>query len=221
MRRRPRRGGSGQTMVEFALATAGLVLLVMGLLEVALLGLADEGAQADVLEAARVASASVAAGNPVGTLEAGQSALLQLLPTAVFGTRVIIGCGGCGLPGSCVRYRDGVPIAFSARPCEPGPLPGGAAAGWGPAPAELDGPQNPRCVSGACFGVGAGMRGCRLPPAAGVVHVCLTYADWPATAVDVWVRGALLPLLPMPGLGTASPFLVDAHLRLQVEQLTA
>ncbi len=208
-------------MVEFAVATGCLLLLVMGLLQVALLGLADEGAQADVLEAARIASTAVVPGEPVAALVQGRAALLQLLPTAVLGARIAGRCGGCGLPQTCVRYRGGSPVPFSARPCQPGPLPGRAAAGWGPAPTELDGPQDPACPGGGCFGVGAAMRSCRAAPAAGVIHVCLTYVDWPATAVDVWVRGELRPVVPVPGAGIWTPLALDARLRLQVEQLTA
>lgn len=215
------RGASGQTMVEFALAASLFLLLVMGLLQVALLALADAGADADVLEGARLASGSVAAAYPLADLGSGRAELAQLLPMALFGSRIVTACPGCGLPLTCTRYRDGKAVPSSARPCRPGPLPGGAGGGFGPAPAELDGPQDPACTTGTCFGVGAAMRSCRLPAPPGVIHVCLTYADWPATAVDVWVRGSLRPLVPMPfGLGR-DRLPIDAHIRLQVEQLTA
>ncbi len=207
-------------MVEFAIATGVLLLLVLGLTQLALVALANEGAQADVLEGARIASAAVPQAMPLAALQAGSSELDRLLPMALFGSR-LAACLACGLPEYCTRYRGAVSLPHSLRPCGPAALPGGGAAGWGPAPIELDGSQNPGCAGGACFGVGGAMAGCRHPPPTGVVDVCLTYANWPATAVDVWVRGSLDPIVPVPLGAVGTRLAINARLRLQVEQLAA
>ncbi|HUY57840.1 MAG TPA: hypothetical protein VMV12_08430 [Candidatus Micrarchaeaceae archaeon] len=58
-----------------------------------------------------------------------------------------------------------------------------------------------------------------VPP--GKLYVCLAYTDWPATAVDVWIRGALRSVVPIASSVGIDALPVSVQLRLQVEALTS
>ncbi len=220
-------------MVEFALGATVFLLLVLGVMQYALLSLTEAGVQSDVLAGARTAAGSVAARAPLANLVAGQDAVIALLPSEAFGAAIGAACLGpsgaaapqplsCGLPTTCVRWQGATAQPATAVPCLAGLPPATGPGDWGPPPGTLDGPQNPTCHrDGGCFGAGAAMAACAGRMPAGTLRVCLAYADWPATAVDVWVRGSVRSIVPLPGRGGWDLLTVDSRLRLQVEQFTA
>ncbi|HUY61067.1 MAG TPA: hypothetical protein VMW49_04250 [Candidatus Dormibacteraeota bacterium] len=217
--------------MEFALGATVFLLLVLGVMQYALLSLTEAGVQADVLAGARAAAGTVPDLAPLANLVTGQDAVITLLPSAAFGARIGAACLGpagalpplsCGLPTTCVRWQGLTAQPATAVACLAGLPPGTTAGDWGPPPGMLDGPQNPTCHRGGrCFGAGAGMAACAGRVSAGTLRVCLTYVDWPATAVDVWVRGSVRSIAPLPGRSGWNLLTIDSRLRLQVEQFTA
>jgi hypothetical protein len=51
------------------------------------------------------------------------------------------------------------------------------------------------------------------------LFVCLAYTSWPATAVDVWIRGGLRTLVPLASKAGVDALPISVQLRLQVETL--
>lgn len=212
----------GQAMVEMALGVAIFLIAVMAAAQVGLSALAEEGAQSAMLDAARVASAALVPGNPVVRLQEGGQAGFAALSTTRLGMSSPAPCslasGTCGVGPECQRYHGSVPVAGSDLPCRDVPLTS-TAGRYGPAIGELDGPLNPACRRGDCFGVATNMGPCRQPSSRAVVRICLAYTSWPPRSVDVWVSGALRTLLPWPGGAAVNRQTISYRIRLQVEGL--
>ncbi len=211
---------SGQAMVEMAIGSGIFLLAVLGAAQLGVSALSQEGIQSATLSGARAASAALVAGDPLQRLQEGQSAALASLASTRLGMDELLPCPGggatgCGIGADCVLYRDGSPIAGTAEPCGVA----NSALGFGPAPRDLDGPQNPACRSSGCFGASLSMRSCAQPGPPGRLRVCVAYTSWPPRAVDVWITGTMRTLLPWFSGAGLDLQKVSARLRLQVEGL--
>ncbi len=215
------RSQGGQAMVEMAVGVGIFLLAALGSVQLGLSALALEGIQSAALVGARAASASLVVGDPLLRLQQGQEAALTALATTRLGLTTLDACsgsqrGGCGIGATCQLYRGGSAVAGTERPC----LDVNSESGYGPVRQDLDGPQNPACGRGRCFGVSEAMSACRNAGAPGRLRVCAAYTSWPPRAVDIWISGSLRTLLPW--ISRAGPDLepVSSQLRLQVEALS-
>jgi hypothetical protein len=206
----------------FLAATLGAVQLGMS-------AVSAEGAQEAALVGARIASGAPTPGLPLERLAAGQTAAETALTStgahlARPATCAEAGSGvrDCGLPQACVEWVESVPRTGSVQSCAGGD---GSATSlqttFGPSPANLDGTQNPACHNSTCFGSARSMVPCQRAPTPGQIIVCLAYTSWPATAVDIWVRGTLNTVVPVATVGGLDALPVNVQLRLQVEGLAS
>ncbi len=211
---------SGQAMVEMAIGTGIFLLAVLGAAQLGVSALSQEGIQSAALSGARAASAALLAGDPLQRLQEGQSAALASLATTRLGMDELLPCpggaaSGCGVGVDCVLYLAGRAVAGTQEPCGAA----NSALGFGPAPRDLDGSQNPDCGSPGCFGASLSMRPCAQPGPPGRLRVCVAYTSWPPRAVDVWITGTVRTLLPWFSKAGIDLQAVSARLRLQVEGL--
>ncbi len=210
---------AGQAMVEMAIGAALFLLVALFSVQLGLSVLAQEGAQSAALLAARTASQAPSAGsNPALRLVEGDDAALQSLRQSTLGMAEAKGCTVCLASSKCVDYGSRAMTGGSVT-CGSVALGGNLASGYGLTRTELDGTANPDCRLSGCFGAGVGMQACAGPPSTGRLTVCLAYVNWPPTAVDVWIRGALRSLLPLP-TGLLSSLPIDVRLRLPVERFS-
>lgn len=219
------RRARGQAMVEMAIGVAIFLAVSLGAVQLGSAGFAAEAAQSAALLGARTASAEPLPGNPLLRLAEGQAAAEGALADSSLGMAEILSCASpegeddCGLPLRCALYQGAAVEPGSSRACPLGRIGASGPTRLGPAPDELDGPQDPGCGSGSCFGVAASMRPCRDAPAAGSEMVCLAYDAWPAREVDIWVRGRLRSLAPLVSSAGLDALPLSVQLRLQVESL--
>ncbi len=213
-------------MVEMALAVGVFMVAALGAVQLGLSAFASEGAQSAALLGARTASASPLTGAPLARLQLGQAAALAALRAGVLGMGQARGCPisatpapSCGLPHLCEEYRGDQPLGGTERACPMAARASGMDS-LGPLPRDLDGPQNPNCRQGDCFGVAASMAPCSHPEPRGEVAICLAYTSWPARMVDIWIRGTLPTLLPLVTGSGIDQLPISSRLRLQVEALT-
>ncbi len=215
-----RRRSSGQAMVEMAIGTGIFLLAVLGAAQLGVSALSQEGIQSAALSGARAASAAVVAGDPLQRLQEGQSAALASLATTRLGMDELLPCPGgsafgCGVGVDCVLYLHGRAVAGTEEPCGVA----NSASGYGPAPRDLDGSQNPACSDEDCFGAALSMRPCAHPGPPGRLMVCIAYTSWPPRAVDIWITGTVRTLLPWFSGAGLDLQTVSSRLRLQVEGL--
>lgn len=211
---------SGQAMVEMAIGTGVFLLAVLGVAQLGVSALSQEGIQSAALAGARVASAALMVGNPLQRLQEGQSAALVALTSTRLGMYELTACpggatSGCGLGRTCQLYIRGRPVAGTARPCASAD----AAQGYGPVPQDLDGTTNPACGTPGCFGASASLRACADRGSPGHLRVCLAYTSWPPRAVDIWITGSVRTLIPWASGSGIDLLPVSTRLRLQVEGL--
>jgi hypothetical protein len=212
-------------MIEMAIGVTLFLTASLGAAQLGVSALSAEGAQSAALVAAREASGVPVPGQPLLRLAAGQAAAVSTLDSSVVDMANAERCasgssiaGGCGLPQQCARYSGehaGVP-----QPCVDPSFSANSTESLGPSPRNLDGRQNPDCHSGDCFGVSSSMAPCAREVAPGHLYVCLAYTSWPATAVDVWIKGTLRTLVPLATTSGVDALPVSVQLRLQVEALT-
>lgn len=212
-------------MIEMAIGVALFLMASLGAAQLGISALSAEGAQSAALVAARAASSAPVPGKPLLRLAAGQAAAVGALDSSLVDMADIETCasgrvnaGGCGLPQECVQYsgeRAGAP-----QSCFDSSLNATGAESLGPSPRNLDGRQNPDCHTGDCFGISTSMAPCAGAVAPGRLFVCLAYTSWPATAVDVWIKGSLRTLVPLASRAGIDTLPISVQLRLQVEALT-
>lgn len=218
---------SGQAMVEMAIGVTIFLAASLGAVQLGISALTSEGAQSAALAGARVASEVPIPGAPVAQLAAGQTAADASLSTALLNQADVNRCPAavvtsavCGLPLTCVQYRDGTPEISTLQTCPANSVGGAGLVSLGPSPNNLDGRQNPLCHDSDCFGVARSMAPCSQDVPRGEVVVCLAYTSWPATAVDIWIRGTLRSVIPVASAAGVDALPVSVQLRLQVESLT-
>ncbi|MGC8473275.1 MAG: TadE family protein [Candidatus Dormibacteria bacterium] len=214
------RRSSGQAMVEMAIGTGIFLLAVLGAAQLGVSALSQEGIQSAALSGARAASAALVAGDPLQRLQEGQSAALASLASTRLGMDELLPCPGgsavgCGVGLDCVLYLHGRAVAGTEEPCGVA----NSAQGYGPAPRDLDGSQNPACSNRGCFGASLSMRPCAQPGPPGRLRVCVAYTSWPPRAVDIWITGTMHTLLPWFSGAGLDLQTVSSRLRLQVEGL--
>ncbi|MGH7639912.1 MAG: hypothetical protein ACREN7_07880 [Candidatus Dormibacteria bacterium] len=213
----------GQAMVELALGVGLFLVASLGAAQLGIAALSAEGAQSAALVGDRTASAAPVPGDPLARLEDGQAAAALALRGSDLDLGSLVVCpldapaAGCGLPARCATYRAGLPPAGTGEAC---PDRYSDAPGMGPMPSALDGSQNPACGGSGCFGVASSMAPCRHRQPPGTVRVCLAYTSWPATRVDIWVRGSLRSVVPLLSSAGFDALPLDVQLRLQVEGLS-
>jgi len=218
----------GQAMIESAIGVAVFLVASRGAVQLGGSALSSEGAQSAALVGARTASEAPIPGGPLIRLEEGQAAAAASLGNELLGTARLGSCfsgdpqgGLCGLPQDCLQYVGARPVAGTGRPC-PGDISGGArATTLGPSPADLDGAQNPACGNSGCFGIAQSMVPCSHRVAPGQIAICLAYTAWPASSVDIWIRGTLRSLVPVIDAAGLDVLPVSVQLRLQVETLAS
>lgn len=208
-------------MVEMALGVTIFLLATLGAVQLGLEALAQEGVQTATLAGARTASGAPASSNPTLNLESGALAARSALSAEVAGMATLSVCPGgatgCWNSLECVRYQGGLPQAGTQEPCDlvsaqtPGPY------AYGPVPGDLDGPQNPACHRGGCFGAASTMAPCAAATVAGRLMICVAYTSWPPRAVDVWISGGLRAIVPWIGADGPGTIPVASRLRLAVE----
>ncbi len=215
-------------MVELAIGVTIFLTASLGAVQLGVSAVSAEGAQIAALVGARAASAVPISGDPSARLSEGQAAAVASLQDSDLQLAHLEDCTavprisvGCGLPDQCVEYDGGYPRAATLQAC-PSPTSGvPGLPSLGPSPDELDGRQNPACKSSDCFGSARSMASCDRTLAVGEIFVCLAYTSWPATAVDIWIRGTLRTLVPLASSAGIDAFPVSVQLRLQVESLTS
>lgn len=216
----------GQAMIEMAIGVTIFFAASLGAVQLGLSALSAEGAQSAALVGARTASSQPIPGEPVAELLAGQSTAARSLTGAVLDMAQITSCeggtaprGGCGVPARCLDYADGRPQQATIQSCVPSDPSLSATASLGPSPGNLDGSQNPGCHRSSCFGVARSMAPCHVTLPPGHVVICLAYTSWPATAVDIWIRGTLRTVVPLASSAGVDALPLNVQLRLQVEAL--
>lgn len=215
-------------MVEMAIGVTIFLTASLGAVQLGLTALSLEGAQSAALVGARTASSAPVPGAPLARLAQGQSAAGGSLGSGVMELARVANCanrmglaGDCGLPRECAQYVGGQAVAGSLQDCPSGSHGAAAAASLGPSPDNLDGSQNPACHTGDCFGSARSMLPCTRSLPAGQLYICLAYTSWPATAVDIWIKGTLRTVLPLASSAGLDALPVSVQLRLQVEALAA
>ncbi|MGH7666654.1 MAG: TadE/TadG family type IV pilus assembly protein [Candidatus Dormibacteria bacterium] len=216
----------GQAMVEMAIGVTIFLTAALGAVQLGISALSSEGAQSAALVGARTASGLPIPGDPMARLADGQAAAAEALQESVLDLTSLNTCGSpkatrddCGLPVQCVTYSGSRPEAGTLQPCPGVDVGATPAPSLGPLPADLDGSQNPACKSKSCFGIARSMKPCSRVVPAGQLFVCLAYTSWPATAVDLWVRGTLRSVVPLFSSAGLNALPVSVQLRLQVEAL--
>jgi hypothetical protein len=214
-------------MSEMAIGVTLFLTASLGAVQLGVSALSAEGVQSAALIAAREASSAPVPGQPLSRLVAGQAAAVSSLESSVVGLAEVVTCtrgesiaGGCGLPEQCVRYSGEEPTSGTSQSCVDLSSDTTRDESLGPSPGNLDGRQNSDCHSTDCFGVSKSMAPCTRNVAVGRLFVCLAYTSWPATAVDVWIRGTLRTLIPLATTAGVDALPINVQLRLQVEQLT-
>jgi len=215
---------SGQAMVELAIGVAVFLLATLGAVQLGLSALAQEGLQSAALTGARIASAGPLPGDPTQRLSAGRAAAVAAIAADSMSLAQVAGCPpgsseGCGVGAFCVAYRNGVAQPGRGVPCAQ--VSGKTGEGYGPAPYELDGRQNPGCPSGSCFGASRAMAACAAAIAPGQLRVCVAYTSWPPLAVDIWITGGLRTITPWLSSTGLDDEPVSVRLRLQVEAFSS
>ena len=219
---------AGQAMVEIAIGVTIFLGASLGAVQLAISALSAEGAQSAALVGARAASGAPVPGDPVAKLAEGQSAAETSLKSVILDLARIEDCtsatgsgAACGLPTTCTRYVGDRPEVNTLQHCPAARSIMSGSASLGPSPANLDGSQNPACHTTDCFGLAVSMAPCARTVPPGQLFVCLAYTDWPATAVDVWIRGAIRSVVPVASSVGIDALPVSVQLRLQVEALTS
>jgi hypothetical protein len=215
-------------MIEVAIGVTIFLTASLGAVQLGSTALSSEGAQSAALVGARTALGAPIPGVPITKLAEGQAAAAASLGNELLGTARLVSCfngdtqgGLCGLPQECVQYEGDQPVAGTGQPCPREDSGEDESAALGPAPTNLDGPQNPACDNFDCFGIAQSMAPCSQSVAAGQIVVCLAYTSWPARSVDIWVRGTLRSLVPVISTAGLDALPVSVQLRLQVETLTS
>jgi hypothetical protein len=213
-------------MIEMAIGVSLFLTASLGAVQLGVSALAAEGVQSAALMAARGASSAPFPGQPLLRLAAGQAAAVSSLDSSVVDLAEVATCNagqsiavGCGLPRECVQYSGEEPTSGTPGSCLNSSSGANRGESLGPSPRNLDGRQNPDCHAADCFGVSNSMAPCRRNVAAGTLFVCLAYTSWPATAVDVWIRGGLRTLVPLASKAGVDALPISVQLRLQVETL--
>jgi hypothetical protein len=213
-------------MIEMAIGVTLFLTASLGAVQLGISALSAEGVQSAALIAAREASSAPIPGQPLLRLAAGQAAAVSSLDASVVDLADVVTCiagqsiaGGCGLPQECVLYFDDEPASGTRHSCVDSSSDASRDDFLGPSPRNLDGRQNPNCHAADCFGVSNSMAPCARGNAAGRLFVCLAYTSWPATAVDVWIKGALRTVIPVASTAGLDALPVSVQLRLQVETL--
>ncbi|HVB53329.1 MAG TPA: hypothetical protein VNF24_03930 [Candidatus Acidoferrales bacterium] len=214
-------------MVEMAIGVTIFLVASLGAVQLGISALSSEGAQSAALVGARAASGAPVPGEPLNRLAAGQAAAESSLQDAVLHLARLNECtaletavGGCGLPATCVKYDRDQPEENTLQSCSAALGGGSGATSLGPAPDNLDGSQNPACHTTNCFGSARSMKPCSQTFPPGQLFVCLAYTSWPATAVDIWIKGTLHTLVPFASSVGIDALPVSVQLRLEVEALT-
>jgi hypothetical protein len=214
-------------MIEMAIGVTIFLIASLGAVQLGVAALSDEGAQSAALVGARTASGAPVPGEPLARLAEGQSAAEGSLQDAVLQLAQLKDCpvsagaaARCGLPTTCVRYDGDRPQSGTLQRCPMSTADNLEAASLGPSPSDLDGTQNPACHATDCFGIARSMAPCALTSPPGQLIVCLAYTSWPATAVDIWIRGSLRTVVPVASSAGIDALPVNVQLRLQVEALT-
>jgi hypothetical protein len=214
-------------MIEMAIGVSLFLMASLGAVQLGISALSAEGVQNAALMAARAASSAPVPGEPLLRLAAGQAAAVGSLDSSVVDLAEVVTCaggrpieGGCGLPQECVQYSGEEPPSGTPRPCSGPSSDANRDEFLGPSPRNLDGRQNPNCHTADCFGVSNSMAPCARDVASGRLFICLAYTSWPATAVDVWIKGALRSLVPLASSAGVDALPISVQLRLQVETLT-
>jgi len=212
-------------MVEMAIGVTLFLTASLGAVQLAISALSAEGAQSAALVAARTASSAPVPGQPLLRLAAGQAAAVSTLDSSVMAMADVEICTsgqryavGCGLPQECVQYSG--EKAGPQQPCVGPSSNTNGAEPLGPSPRSLDGRQNPDCHTADCFGTSSSMAPCARGVAPGRLFVCIAYTSWPATAVDVWIKGTVRTLVPLASAAGVDVLPISVQLRLQVEALT-
>ncbi|MGH7642162.1 MAG: hypothetical protein ACRENX_03965 [Candidatus Dormibacteria bacterium] len=215
-------------MIEMAIGVAIFLVAALGAVQLGVSAVSAEGAQSAALVGARTASGAPVPGDPLGRLAEGQVAAETSLEDAVLAMARPERCtteegaaGVCGLPTTCVEYDGDRAELATAQPCPPGPSSAAGASTLGPTPNDLDGSQNPRCHIADCFGTANSMGPCARSIPTGQLLVCLAYTSWPATSVDIWIKGTLRTLVPLGSSVGVDALPVNVQLRLQVEALSS
>jgi hypothetical protein len=215
-------------MIEMAIGVTIFLTASLGAVQLGISALSAEGAQSAALVGARTASSAPLPGEPLARLAAGQSAAASSLEAAVLHLARLDTCaeaevapGGCGLALQCVRYDGDLPVPDTLQSCPEGSAGATLAVSLGPSPDNLDGSQNPACHTTDCFGSARSMSPCARTFPPGQLFVCLAYTSWPATAVDIWVKGTLRTVVPVASSAGLDALPVSVQLRLQVEALTS
>ena len=219
------RAQAGQAMVEMAIGVTLFLTASLGAAQLAITALSAEGAQSAALVAARAASSAPVPDLPLLRLAAGQAAAVSALNSAVVDLADVETCAGrhptaagCGLPQTCAQYSGDK--AGAPQPCFDPSVSTNGIESLGPSPRNLDGRQNPDCHTADCFGTSSSMASCARSVAPGRVFVCIAYTSWPATQVDVWIKGTLRTLVPLASSAGVDALPISVQLRLQVEALT-
>ena len=212
-------------MIEMAIGVTLFLTASLGAAQLAISALSAEGAQSAALVAARAASSAPVPGQPLLRLAAGQAAAASTLASSVVDMAEVETCasgqpirGGRGLPQECVQYSG--ENAGAPQPCLDPSVTANGTESLGPSPKNLDGRQNPECHTADCFGTSGSMAPCARDVAPGRLFVCIAYTSWPATAVDVWIKGTLRTLVPLASAAGIDALPISVELRLQVEALT-
>lgn len=212
-------------MIEMAIGVTLFLTASLGAAQLAISAITSEGAQSAALVAARAASSAPVPGQPLLRLAAGQAAAVSTLDSSVVDMADLETCasaqpitGGCGLPQECAEYSG--ENAGAPQPCFDTSVNTNGAESLGPSPRNLDGSQNPDCHAANCFGTSSSMAPCARGVPPGRLLVCIAYTSWPATAVDVWIKGTLRTLVPLASAAGIDALPISVQLRLQVEALT-
>ncbi|HUY08238.1 MAG TPA: hypothetical protein VMW80_02160 [Candidatus Dormibacteraeota bacterium] len=215
-------------MIEMAIGVTIFLTASLAAVQLGISALSTEGAQSAALVGARAASGAPVPGDPLARLAEGQSAAVSSLRDAVLHLAQLRDCSGgvvsaaaCGLPSTCVRYDGQRPQLNTLQRCPSGITAVPGRASLGPSPDNLDGSQNPACHVTECFGVARAMAPCAQSPEPGQLFVCLAYTAWPATAVDIWIKGTLRTVVPVASSAGIDALPISVQLRLQVEALTS
>jgi hypothetical protein len=217
---------AGQAMIEMAIGVTLFLTASLGAVQLGISALSLEAAQSAALVAARAASSAPVSGQPFLRLAAGQAAAVSSLDSAVVDLAAVETCairqpiaGGCGLPQECAQYAGEQPISGTLQSCFDSRSDTAHPESLGPSPSNLDGRQNPDCHTTDCFGSSRSMDPCAQSVVPGRLFVCLAYTSWPATAVDVWIKGTLRTLVPLASSAGLDALPVSVQLRLPVEAL--
>ncbi|MGB9482541.1 MAG: TadE/TadG family type IV pilus assembly protein [Candidatus Dormiibacterota bacterium] len=218
----------GQAMIEMAIGVTIFLAASLGAVQLGISAFSTEGVQSAALVGARAAAGVPVPGEPLARLAEGQSAAASSLRDAVlqlahlhYCSADVVSSPGCGLPSTCVHYDGEMPQLTTLQACPSGAVAVPGPPSLGPSPDNLDGPQNPACHVPGCFGVARAMAPCAQTPGPGQLYVCLAYTSWPATAVDIWIKGALRSVVPVASSAGIDALPVSVQLRLQVEALTS